>query len=102
MRTGCRLDTRHRQQLIDQPAGTVDAGNQVFKRNPAFLVIARLHQVFGMHPEHRQWRAHFVGGVSDEAPLTPHDFLDLREHAIQGCLHRLKLGGQRRQLQGLQ
>ncbi|MNP80794.1 hypothetical protein D3C76_1789890 [compost metagenome] len=30
---GCcfRFETRHGQQLVDQPAGTIDAGDQVFK-----------------------------------------------------------------------
>ncbi|MNF81724.1 hypothetical protein D3C84_640100 [compost metagenome] len=102
LRACLRLDTSHREQLIDQPAGTVNPGNQVLKRRTTLPFARRFHQVLRMHPEHGQWCAHFVGGIRDKTSLTSHDFLNLRKHTVKGCLHRLKLSRQRRQLQGFE
>ncbi|MNZ91402.1 hypothetical protein D3C78_1103860 [compost metagenome] len=88
-----RFNTSHREQLVDQSAGTVHAGNQIFERCATIFFTLRFHQVLGMHPEHGEWCTHFVSRVSDKAPLTPHYFLNLREHSVEGCLHGLKLSG---------
>jgi len=46
------------------------AGNQVLKRRTTLLLTPRLHQILRMYPEHVEWCAHFVGGISDETPTA--------------------------------
>ncbi len=105
LRLGLRaagLQARHGQQLVDQAAGAVNTRDQKRQRLAPLGFRTGLQQVLRVHPQHRQGRAHFVGGVGNEAAFAAEHFLDLRQHAVQRGLHRFQFGGQRGQLHRFQ
>ncbi|MNV84007.1 hypothetical protein D3C71_1778520 [compost metagenome] len=93
-----RFQTRQRQQLIDHPGQAVDRGGEEGQRLVAFGFTAGRQRILCMQAQDRQRRAHFMGRVGDEAVLTAQHLIDLPEQAVDRCLHRLQLFGQRYQL----
>ncbi|MNJ57984.1 hypothetical protein D3C77_535960 [compost metagenome] len=96
---GLRFQPSHGQQLVDQAAGAVDTGDQVLERFAPLRLGSGFEQILRMDAQHRQRGTHFMGSIGNEAPLACQHVLDLRQHPVEGCLHRLKLGRQRHQLQ---
>ncbi|MCY1210608.1 hypothetical protein D9M72_223010 [compost metagenome] len=88
-----RFHPRHGEQLVDHPGQAVDALGQEAQGLGALLVAGGFERVLRVQAQHRQRRAHLVGGVADEAPFALQHLFDLRQQAVDRRLHGFQLPG---------